>query len=322
MRVVVRIRDTAVNVDVGPGHQRLKWLSMVALQRYSEVISADGSVGMSHAHVATGLMDGEGNELPPNKSIRVALSDGQEVFALLQADEDDGRGAKGSSRFLMMQGAAPNKCIISGPGVTYALVNHAASFSLQARDTYGNLTSNGGEKFEVKVSPPDSLTQRQLQELEPDPPAIITDRGDGSYLVSHTMTRKGRYDVSVELDGEPIAGSPFATVAVKTFVPPMIKWQQPRVPDGPEPLGFSHAAVCTYGRSIIIFGGCAESKGGADECPYHDGLFTMHVEKMKWEVPKVLGKPPSPRGGCTSCLNGNRFLIYGGECAAAVVHLA
>ena len=43
----------------------------------------------------------------------------------------------------------------------------------------------------------------------------------------------------------------------------------------------------------------------------------MHIEKMKWEVPKVLGKPPSPRGGCTSCLNGNRFLIYGGEEAAA-----
>ena len=28
------------------------------------------------------------NSLPPNKSIRVALADGQEVFALLQADDD------------------------------------------------------------------------------------------------------------------------------------------------------------------------------------------------------------------------------------------
>ena len=318
MRVRVRIRDALVNVDVGPGHQRLKWLAMVALQRYAEMPSSDGTIGISHAHVATGLMDSEGNELPPNKSIRVALSDGDEVFAMLQADEEDSQPsaiarAKGSSRFLMMQGAAPNKCIISGPGVTYGLVNHAASFSLQARDTYGNLTSNGGEKFEVRVSPPDSLTAKQLQESAPDPPAVITDRGDGSYLVSHTMTRKGRYEVSVELDGEPIAGSPFATVAVKTFVPPMIKWIPPRIPEGPEPAGFSHAAVCTYGRSIIIFGGMAAPKGPSDDCPFHDSLFTMHIEKMKWEVPKVLGKPPSPRGGCTSCLNGNRFLIYGGE---------
>ena len=164
MRVVVRVRDAAITVDVGMGQQRLKWLAMVALQRYSQ-IAAD-TVGLSHAHVATGLMDGEGNELPPNKSIRVALQDGAEVFALLQQDEDDSatiKAAKGTSRFLMMQGAAPKKCIISGPGITYALAGHSAFFSLQARDTYGNLTSNGGEKFEVKVSAPDSLNTRQVR---------------------------------------------------------------------------------------------------------------------------------------------------------------
>jgi len=320
MRVSVRVRDAQIIVDVGPGHQRLKWLAMVALQRYAESTSTDGSIIFSQAQVATGLIDAEGNELPPNKSIRVALTDGQEVFALLQADEDDGgavKGSKGTSRFLMMQGAAPSKCIISGPGVTYALINQAVFFSLQARDTYGNLTSNGGEKFEVRVSPPDSLTAKQLQESAPDPPAVITDRGDGSYLVSHTMTRKGRYDVSVELDGEPIAGSPFATVAVKTFVPPMIKWMQPRIGaagSGAEPEGFAHGAVCTYGRSLIMFGGKSESvKPGVEGVPYHNTLFTLHVEKMRWEVPKVNGRPPTPRGGTTSCLNGNRFLIYGGE---------
>ena len=36
MKVVVRIRDAAITVDVGPGHQRLKWLALVALQRYRE----------------------------------------------------------------------------------------------------------------------------------------------------------------------------------------------------------------------------------------------------------------------------------------------
>ena len=200
MRVSVRIRDSAVWVDVGPGHQRLKWLAMVALQRYAEMANPEGSITLSHAHVATGLMDAEGNELPPNKSIRVALADGQEVFAMLQQDEEDNatvKGAKGTSKFLMMQGAAPAKCIISGPGVTYAIVGQSVFFMLQARDTYGNLTSNGGEKFEVKVSVPDLLTKRQLDELERDPPATVIDRGDGSYVVTHAMTRKGRYDVRV-----------------------------------------------------------------------------------------------------------------------------
>ena len=90
---------------------------------------------------------------------------------------------------------------------------------------------------------------------EPDEPPTIEDRGDGSYIVSHSMARKGRYGVSVELDGEPIAGSPFATVAVKTFVPPMIKWQTPRVTGASELAGFSHAGCVMYGRSLIIFGG-------------------------------------------------------------------
>ena len=36
MRVRVRVRDRTVVVDVGPGHQRLKWLALVALQRYNE----------------------------------------------------------------------------------------------------------------------------------------------------------------------------------------------------------------------------------------------------------------------------------------------
>ena len=307
MRVRVRVREQSIVVDVGPGHQRLKWLAMVALQRYS---ASGVSTLTSHNHVAVGLMDSEGNELGPNKSVRVALQDGEEVFALLQADEEKGqpRAAKGASRFLMMQGAAPNKCIISGPGVTYALVGQAAHFSLQARDTYGNLTSNGGEKFEVRLSQPDSLTAKQLAEPSPDPPATIIDRGDGSYLVSHTMTRKGRYDVSVELDGEPIAGSPFATVAVQPKVSPIIKWLQPRI-SGAELAPFSNAAVCTYGRQLVIFGGCAPSGNP----PYHDTLYTYHIERTKWEQPKVAGKGPSPRGGCTSCLNGNRFFIYGGE---------
>ena len=319
MRVCVRVRDASVWVDVGPGHQRLKWLTMVALQRYAEMPSADGTIVLSQTHVATGIMDAEGNELSPNKSIRVALADGQEVFVLLQADEEDTaaiKGAKGTSNFLRMQGAAPAKCIISGPGVTYGLVNQAASFTLQARDTYGNLTSNGGEKFEVTVSWPDSISQKDRDKgAEKDPPATITDRGDGSYLVSHCMTRKGRYDVKVELDGEPLGGSPFGCCAVKTFVPPMIKWNAPRIDEkGASPENFSHAACCTYGRSLIFFGGKSDPvKPGSEQVAFHNSLFTLHIEKMRWETPKVSGKPPSPRGGCTSCLNGNRFLIYGGE---------
>ena len=54
MRVSVRVRDAAIWVDVGPGHQRLKWLAMVALQRYAAMASTDGTIVLSHAQVANG----------------------------------------------------------------------------------------------------------------------------------------------------------------------------------------------------------------------------------------------------------------------------
>eukprot|EP00966_Prymnesium_polylepis_P133389 3083094-Prymnesium_polylepis.1 len=53
---------------------------------------------------------------------------------------------------------------------------------------------------------------------------------------------------------QPIAGSPFSTVAVKTNVPPIIKWLQPRV-GGAEPPKFNCGVSCAYGRTIVLFGG-------------------------------------------------------------------
>ena len=122
MRVKVRVRDASLEINVGQGSQRLKWLAMISLQRYEEQVSDDAGETFSKAHVATGIMDAAGTLLPPNKSIRVALEEGQEVFVLLQADQDpksaEAKGARGTSKFLMAQGAAPTKCIMGGPGVT------------------------------------------------------------------------------------------------------------------------------------------------------------------------------------------------------------
>ena len=94
MRVRVRVRDHTLEINVGEGSQRLKWLAVISLQRYEETIGEDsGEKAFSSAHVATGIMDAAGTLLPPNKSIRVALEDMQEVFVLVQAD-DDPKGAR------------------------------------------------------------------------------------------------------------------------------------------------------------------------------------------------------------------------------------
>ena len=106
------------------------------------------------------------------------------VRVALQGDEEKSSrpGGKGTSMFLMSQGAAPNKCIINGPSVTYALAGQPLYLYLTARDTYGNLARNGGEFFNVKISPPDSYTQKQIEQMgtEPDEPPMIEDRKDGA----------------------------------------------------------------------------------------------------------------------------------------------
>ena len=162
MRVRVRVRDHTLEINVGQGSQRLKWLAGISLQRYEETIGEDsGKEAFSSAHVATGIMDAAGTLLPPNKSIRVALEDMQEVFVLVQADDDpkcaDAKGARGTSKFLMAQGAAPTKCIIHGPSTSCAHVGQAAFFYITARDAYGNLSRNGGEVLRPGPGPdPDS----------------------------------------------------------------------------------------------------------------------------------------------------------------------
>lgn len=316
MRVRVRVRDSTFVVDVGPGLQRLKWLTMVALQRYSEdsLIVGNDSLVISQSNVATGLMDASGKLLPPNQSIRVALEDGQEVFALLQADQENRKGSKGTSLFLMSQGAAPTKCVINGPSVTYALAGQPVHFYITARDTYGNLARNGGEVFNVKVTQSDGYTSKQIEQFgnAADDDPTVDDCGDGSYIVNYSMRLKGKYEVNVQLDGEPIAGSPFLTVVVKTNVPPLIKWLQPRI-GGMEPPKCSNAVCCAYGRTILLFGGLGNLKPTVPgEASFFGQLLMLNIERMKWEVPRVSGIPPCARGGCTSVLAGHRLYIYGG----------
>jgi hypothetical protein len=48
MKVTVWVRDQAITIEVGPGNQRLKWLALVAIQRY------ESHSGHSFACVASG----------------------------------------------------------------------------------------------------------------------------------------------------------------------------------------------------------------------------------------------------------------------------
>eukprot|EP00964_Phaeocystis_antarctica_P142885 scaffold108268_cov36-Phaeocystis_antarctica.AAC.2 len=68
------------------------------------------------------------------------------------------------------------------------------------------------------------------------------------------LTRTKRGQVSVNLDGEPIAGSPFTTLVVHPHPPKAFKWLAPRV-SGNAPEKFAHGACVTFEQSLLTFGG-------------------------------------------------------------------
>jgi len=159
----------------------------------------------------------------------------------------------------MAQGAAPTKCIIHGPSTSVAHVGQAAFFYITARDAYGNLSRNGGEFFDVQIEGPEppgpnckqSVTEAAAEHV----PAACHDNGDGSYTITQTLAKRGKYEVSVNLDGEPIAGSPFTTVVVHPHPPKAFKWLAPRAPSGNAPEKFAHAVCVTFEQNLLIFGG-------------------------------------------------------------------
>jgi hypothetical protein len=66
MRVLAHVRDQILEVQVGEGNQRIKWLAMVALQRY------DAAIGerLSMRHVAVGLETLEGDQVGRRFAVR------------------------------------------------------------------------------------------------------------------------------------------------------------------------------------------------------------------------------------------------------------
>lgn len=318
MKVIVWVRDQAIEIEAGPGNQRLKWLAMVAMQRYEAILGETAS----QVHVPNGIMNAEGTLLPPNKSIRVALVEGQEVFALVQEDEDETArgGIKGTSKFVMTQGAAPSMCLIEGPGIGYATEGEATFFFLTARDTYSNLTRNGGEFFNVTIREMgDKLGLSKQQQAHPPsaeeieaatPKASVGDFENGAYVINTVFPKKGKYQVSVDLDGEPILESPFNMCVIKTKVPPVIKWLSPGDMSGKLPKFESAVSVCMR-RQILIF-------GGHDGKEYGNALTLFTTDRSTIETLEgdgINGTAPSARAGAASCLSAHRLYIYGGVCS-------
>ena len=92
----------------------------------------------------------------------------------------------------------PSKCTVDGPGVQNAEVSTLAHFSINIPHTSGNPEPELEIRAELKSLVDDSTVQVQ-----------VIERGSGIYDGTYVPTMRGHHHLSVEVNGEPIIGSPY-----------------------------------------------------------------------------------------------------------------
>ena len=115
-----------------------------------------------------------------------------------------------------------------GDGLVRARQREHATFEVVLRDAAGNGCTRGGEPLRVTISP------RAAHNGDYGEVLSVSDRLDGTFLVSYVCGLSGRYTIAVTLRGEPIQGSPF-TVHVPLEPPSVSAASTPRAAASPRP---------------------------------------------------------------------------------------
>eukprot|EP00898_Chlorokybus_atmophyticus_P002685 jgi/Chlat1/3417/Chrsp23S03820 len=92
------------------------------------------------------------------------------------------------------------QCLLYGPGLTGAVVQISATFTIQAFDIGGNVKNTGGEPFGVSVN--DGNGRKAASKVD------VVDNKDGTYDVTYTPTVAGTVYVAVTLQGGNVGNSP------------------------------------------------------------------------------------------------------------------
>jgi len=102
----------------------------------------------------------------------------------------------------------PETCIGRGQGMFSAQVGYPATFTVVARDRFGNERTLGRERVEVFI---------QGNNLVQPIPVKTLDRLDGTYHVEYNATVPGTYSMSISILEHDIPGSPFRITVQKGF---------------------------------------------------------------------------------------------------------
>jgi len=109
------------------------------------------------------------------------------------------QAGKTTSYFLSLTLGEPNakRCTKSFDGVLTAVAGETTTFTVQARDQFGNVCAWGGHPFTITAS------------AGADVKIVDNDDGTGIYTCYYTGTVAGKHIISVSLDDLPVGGAPF-----------------------------------------------------------------------------------------------------------------
>jgi hypothetical protein len=95
--------------------------------------------------------------------------------------------------FQVLPGAlSPSDCTITGSGLTVAIAGQTATFTVVARDVYGNVR-NSGDIFTATITGPKNLILSD------------TDNNDGTYTFTYSLPVAGTYSMTVTTSGVLVA---------------------------------------------------------------------------------------------------------------------
>jgi filamin len=110
-------------------------------------------------------------------------------------------GAKNPLGIIVSPAAADgSQSVAHGPGIEEATLGKDNSFTVQARDAFGNDIKHGGAPIGGDIKAPDGSSV----------PVTAHDNGDGTYLCSYpNITKSGPHLLTPTLAGSPIKNAPF-----------------------------------------------------------------------------------------------------------------
>ncbi|KAL6752927.1 hypothetical protein V8C86DRAFT_2738789 [Haematococcus lacustris] len=114
----------------------------------------------------------------------------------------------------------PAHCMVSGPGFAGTHSGAPVKLYVHVKDSRGKRLKEGGEDVAVRVQAVGGSASAQYIEV------TVVDNDDGTYTATYTPPIKGNYQVSVELNGLPVAGSPFPVFFHEPMDPALLAAQQ------------------------------------------------------------------------------------------------